>query len=279
MAQQLKVTNIQRGCVNDGPGVRTVIFLRGCPFSCPWCCNPETLNCSPEYFTDDEKCLLLNGTESRLCSGCERKGGTNSILSCPFSVAVHVFKSYGLESLFKEINRDRSLFVASGGGVTFSGGDPIIHLDALIPLLSELNASGIDVCFETTLFYKNQELLSASMPFIDRFIVDLKLQGVNYKPDYIGLLKDNLGLLRKNNKEIIFRLVHVKGMTVTENIIEVLKILKVDELELLKCHALSESKYRKLGLQFMDLTPEDFEFIQFNNTLNKYGIRTKSLKI
>lgn len=279
MAQQLKVTNIQRGCVNDGPGVRTVVFLRGCPFSCPWCCNPETLNCSPEYFTDDEKCLLLNGTESKLCSGCERKGGTTSILSCPFGVAVPVFKSNGLESLFKEINRDRSLFATSGGGVTFSGGDPIIHLDVLIPLLSELNASGIDVCFETTLYYRNQELLSASMPFIDRFIVDLKLQEVNYKPDYIGLLKDNFGLLRKNNKEILFRLVHVKGMKVKENIIETLKILKVDELELLKCHSLSESKYRKLGLQFRNFTPEDSEFVTFDNLLNENGIDTRILKV
>ena len=279
MGQQLEVTSIQHGCIHDGPGVRTVVFLKGCPFKCPWCCNPETLNSSPNYFIDNEKCITLKGIPSKLCVGCERKGGKRPTHICPFGVSSPTSKQYDTDILYKEIMRDRSLFKTSKGGVTFSGGEPLLHLRALLPLVERLREESIDICAETTIYIKDAELLRSCTQYIYTFIIDLKLQSENYKPDYISVLSSNLELIRANGSNVIFRLVCHKNMKKDVSIINILRSLDIDKIELLKCHSLSEAKYKKLGLQFMDYTPETSLFLEFNAFLNRQGIHTTILTI
>lgn len=279
MEQKLEVTGIQHGCVHDGPGVRTVVFLKGCPFSCPWCCNPETLNSSPEHFIDDEKCILLKGISSILCINCERNGGSISVRSCPFGVLTPTSRLYDTESLYGEIKRDSSLFKTSHGGVTFSGGEPLLHLWKLLPLMEKLREDSISICVETTIYIKDTKALKVGVQYIDTFIVDLKLQSENYKPDYISVMSSNLKLIRMSGSNIIFRFVCHKDIKRDDGIIDILKILDIDKIELLKCHSLSEAKYRKLGLEFADYTPEDSIFQDFNTFLNSSSIQTTILTI
>ena len=97
--KQLEVTAIQRGCVYDGMGVRTTVFLKGCPFSCPWCCNPETLYSSPLFFIDNQKCIKEKGLSSSLCRKCIRNGGFDTLECCPFGVSEATSRLLSVEEL------------------------------------------------------------------------------------------------------------------------------------------------------------------------------------
>lgn len=276
--KQLEVTTIQRGCVYDGHGVRTTIFFKGCPFACPWCCNPETLYSSPAFFLNDEKCLKLKGFISFLCTGCERNGGDISLFHCPFGVYESVSKLYDVHQLLQEIKRDEKVFEKSGGGVTFSGGDPLIHASILRPFLECLSKEGISCAIETTLYFKRTDVFETIIMLIKEWIVDLKLQVENYKADYVDVVSRNLTLLRDNRRDIRFRIVYVDTLKV-EDVFKVLASLSVNTVEVIKCHALSKVKYQKLGLSFTDYSPLEDSYDQFVYGLKDCGINVSQLKI
>lgn len=276
--KQLEVTAIQRGCVYDGHGVRTTVFFRGCPFACPWCCNPETLYTSPSYFLNDDKCLKQKRIVSSLCSQCERNGGNVSLSQCPLGVYEPVLKLYDAHQLFKKVKCDEEVFRKSGGGVTLSGGDPLIHAEALRPFLESLFNEGISCSIETTLYFKQTDTFESIIMFIKEWIVDLKLQVENYKSDYLDVVSRNLTLLRKNGCEIRFRIVHVDTLKV-KDVLKSFTSLHVDVVEVIKCHALSKIKYQKLRLPFSDYSSSEKEYTKFVNVLTTGGIKVKQLEI
>lgn len=275
----LEITSIQRGCVYDGHGVRTTIFLKGCPFSCPWCCNPETQKGSEDFFVDDGKCLRLAGIFSPLCDGCERIGGQRLLSSCPVGVCVPTtLAAMNARKLALEILQDKSLFISSGGGVTISGGEPLLQAKSLIPFLDMIVQEGISIAIETTLYTKDVDKIKSVLPLIDEWIVDLKLQKENYREDYLDIMKRNLGILRTNKKDIRFRLVYVESLKVDEAL-KALAFLEVNTLELIKCHGLSQSKYQKLGLDFKDYTPSEEAYQKFLETLRANNVKTTRLSV
>ena len=267
----LNVISIQRGCIYDGLGVRTTVFLKGCPFSCSWCCNPEALS-GKEYYIDNQKCLKELGVYSLLCESCERKGGARSIIECPFSVCAPIAKRYDSEDLLKELLKDSSLFEQSGGGVTLSGGEPLLQWKPLVPLLSELKAANIHVSIETTLYMRDKQVVEQLIPYIDEWIVDLKLQKEHTKEDYFYVLHGNLGLLRESMSRIAYRLVYVETLQ-AEKVISQLQDLGINAFELLKCHSLAKSKYDKLGIPFMDYTPSDTAYNVFYRKMLEAGLQ------
>ena len=275
---ELEVTSIQRGCVDDGEGVRTVIFFRGCPFSCPWCCNPETIYLSKRHFINEQKCLKQRGEWSSLCIACERYGGLRRIEDCPFGVCTSVSHFYSTEELFVEVMKDKTLYEQSGGGVTLSGGDPILQLDNLLGLLSELHREKISCAIETTLYSRNLKNSFQSIKYIDEWIVDLKLQQENWKRDYVTVVKENLNLLRKDNKRLRFRLVYIDGLP-AELVVDILNELEVDTLEVLKCHALSNRKYEQLGIEFKSYVPTEENYNKFLLILANRSIHVIPKKI
>ena len=273
-----EITSIQRGCVYDGEGVRTTVFLRGCPFSCPWCCNPETLSSSRTCFIDEEKCLLKKGVESPLCNDCVRKGGGVSLEHCPFGVSEPTYRSYTLEELLTMFMRDKSLYQISGGGITFSGGDPIVRVAELLPLFQALHKEGISCDIETTFYIKDESSIRKCLPLINEWIVDLKLQPVNFRKDYDDIMLHNLTMLREAGAKTLYRLVYVETMEAKETIAR-LKKLQVKKLQLIKCHALAETKYRKLSLPFRSYVPSDEAYEAFLAAIIKDGVEAERLMV
>lgn len=275
----LEITSIQRGCVYDGEGVRTTIFLKGCPFSCPWCCNPETLYKNRDFFIDDNKCLKLKQIESVLCKECERDNGQRSIKYCPFGVYACTTQTYKDPLILaQQVLCDKRLFAYSNGGITFSGGEPLMQTSSLLPLLEILAKERISCALETTLYTKDKQTIESLITYIDEWIVDLKLQKENFREDYLSTLQKNLSILRKFNKKVHFRLVYIGTLNLKEVIYQ-LDILRVNRLELIKCHNLSQSKYKKLGLDFTDFTPDNKQYEAFTIALIQNGIQVNQLKL
>ena len=269
---ELEVTSIQHGCVDDGEGVRTVIFFRGCPFCCPWCCNPETIYLSKHHFIDEQKCLKNRNECSPLCVACERYGGLRKIEDCPFGVCMPVSRFYSTEELLVEVLKDKELYELSGGGVTLSGGDPISHLNNLYSFLSRLYEEGVSCAIETSLYASKLNQYSQIIHYIDEWIVDLKLQPENTRRDYLEVLKKNLELLRQIGRIIKYRLVYVDTLRV-EVIMPILFELNIDSLEVLKCHFLARNKYKMLGLEELDYVPSEKNYKNFAQNLTSSGIQ------
>ena len=227
---------IQRGCVYDGPGIRTTVFLDGCAMDCPWCCNPEM------------------GAKG-IAAGC---------------------REYSPSELADVLARDAGLFRTSGGGVTFSGGEPLLQADGLVPVLELLR--DIPVWFETALQVP-AAAVNAVAPYASGFIIDLKLQREMH-PDgkYLEMLRNAFALMGDVRK--VFRLVFVDSVWEDrDRVVEMLRSLGVESLELLKCHNLAASKYAALGLAFRDYTPSGEFFAAFSGLLAQNGVENKMLTI
>ena len=275
--RQLRVTNIQRGCVYDGPGVRTTVFLKGCSLHCPWCCNPETISYEEQYYFDEEKCLLRHGISSKLCEPCEKLNGVRSIHSCPYGVIEPASHDYSVEELFDSLLKDNELYTESNGGVTFSGGEPLLHAEQIVPLLKKIKEKKIHIAFETTLVAKNVDL-KAVIPYIDLFIVDLKLQPQMKLSDisYLDRMKYMVPLLREKQK--CFRLVFVDEVfDYKEKILSKLHELEVNNIELLLFHNLGEKKYQKLAMKNQQFVADGRKAELFRIFLKKNGIDSSLL--
>jgi len=250
----LRITNIQRGCVYDGPGVRTTVFLKGCSLRCPWCCNPETQSFEEEYFINDERCFYLQGGKSELCRSCVRLSGTIPVEECPFGVAEKASVDYNIDSLLQLLLRDEALYNESKGGVTISGGEPLFYAEELIILLKQLKGRGINVAIETSLVAP-KSFLEMLVGYINYFIVDLKLQPQMKLNDsaYVQSINSMISLL--DYEHCIFRVVFVNQMIEEKDLVlKRLQQFRIGKLELLLCHNLALKKYYKLSHANTDYT-------------------------
>lgn len=249
---KIRVTNIQRLCVNDGPGVRTVVFLKGCTLQCPWCCNPEAIHINGYQVFDKGICAYPE--KKRYCNTCERFGGERKLSDCP----VHAFgateSQYTPDEILRVLLKDKMTY-NNGGGVTFSGGEPLLQIQAILPVLQELRARHIHVAFETALFVPAEYIIQA-MPYADYWLVDLKFQFGYVENKEFGILENvidkNLSLLQDNvNADSIhYRMVLMhEAMKNSESIVRKLYLSRVEDVELLEYHSLAENKYRQLMLE------------------------------
>lgn len=217
-SNKLRVLKIQRTCVHDGPGLRTTIFFQGCGLRCLWCQNPEAL--APNTQASPETNLTL-------------------------------------DEIFRQITRDKEYYFKTGGGVTLSGGDPLLQdPDSLIPLLDLLRNERISVAVETSLHvpWENIERLA---PYISLFLVDLKVVGDDALHKRLTKqgsqqIHSNIQKLIAINTNINFRMVMVPGYNDGEEHIkaaaEFLRSIHRDSIEVLKYHNMYEEKAKRLGL-------------------------------
>lgn len=226
--QRLNVLKIQRTCVHDGPGIRTAIFFQGCGLRCLWCQNPEALSLKP--------------------------------MPPP---TVH----YTIADVLEVVLRDKDYYLKTGGGVTLSGGEPLLQdPDSLIRLLEKLKDEKIHIAVETSL-HVPWENISRTAPYVDLFLVDLKVVGDNdlhrkcTKQDS-RLIHDNIRKLLASKANIGFRMVMVPGYNDHEQHIKAtadfLKSVNHKSIELLKYHNMYEDKAKRLGLvrESLNISPE-----------------------
>ena len=256
-----RVFNLQRYSLHDGPGIRTTVFLKGCPARCLWCHNPESQAFGPEVIRVETRCASCGTCEtvcphgapppgSGVCTACGA-----CVEACPAGARELVGRETTADEVMDEVARDRIFFQDSGGGVTFSGGEPLAQLQFLRALLEGARGRGLHTAVDTCGFAPRQDLLDL-VPLVDLFLFDVKLIDDTRHRELTGLptgpILDNLRALVEAHPSVWVRVPIVPGHTDGEADVAAIAAL-VDELpgvrhvSLLPFHATGGAKARRLG--------------------------------
>lgn len=266
------IFHIQRFVLHDGPGIRTTVFLKGCPLKCPWCHNPEGLEPYPELIYRSYQCIhsrkcigacpenaikLINNeisidrTRCNLCDICNKACNSNALEICGQYMTV--------KELISEILADLEFYKQSKGGLTISGGEPLMQREFLINLLKEANKAEIHTCLDTT-GYIYSEKLKEVIKNVDLLLYDVKTLDKNRHEILTGvsnvLILDNLKLCISENIDTIIRIPIIPGYNFVEvekelsESVEWLVGLGIKKFELIPYHKFGEQKYKMLGKSY-----------------------------
>lgn len=263
------IFNVQRFCVNDGPGIRTTVFFKGCPLNCLWCHNPESKIRAPQIMFDASSCVSC-GRCVNVCSNHRiwdsahiylRENCTvcGKCIDVCFSSALNK-AGYGIESadVLQEVLRDNAFYKNSGGGITLSGGEPMAQPKFALEILKSAKENGLHTCMETC-GYSSAENFKAVAPYVDIFLFDWKITECNEHKKYTGVpntrILSNLRLLDSLGAKTILRCPIIP--TVNENsehfkgIAEIANSLKnILQIEIEPYHPLGKAKSEKLGKNY-----------------------------
>ncbi len=270
----MKTSNIfdmKRFAIHDGYGIRTTVFFKGCPLRCKWCQNPEGLSLKPRPIYLKNQCI-----HCRICEKTAKKGQINYdkrpyfhldyegdfqnlVKVCPSGAIQYDSQSYTVSELFEKIKEDQ-VFFRNGGGVTFSGGEPLMQGQFLIEILKKCKEEGIHTAIESS-FYANVELVKEVIPYLDLIYCDLKIFDEKRHEELTGvsskMIKNNIKyLLTSEHKDkVIIRTPLIPTMTATdENITQIVQFI-VElypnvKYELLNYNPLASSKYDLVDLKY-----------------------------
>jgi len=252
MSSNGTIYNIQHFSVHDGPGIRTTVFFTGCPLTCWWCHNPESRSAEIEH---------MNGST--------------------------IGKTYTVQELFDILKKDIIFYDQSGGGVTFSGGEPVSQVDFLSEILKLCHANGIHTAIDTSGF-ADQGSFAKILPDTDLFLYDLKLMDPDLHKKYtsvsnICILK-NLDFLLRNKARVIIRIPLVPEITNTEiNIGLVQEFLgkyhPLPEINLLPYHRTAVGKYEKLNIKSKMTGSRELTKHEIENTLQLFRSSGHQVKL
>ena len=258
------VTNIQRYSLHDGPGIRTTVFLKGCPLRCPWCHNPETLAPAPELVVIETRCMRC-GECVRVCP--ERAASAQSgepircrtcgacVAVCPTAARQIVGQSLRVEDVVREVARDRIFYDDSGGGVTFSGGEPLLQAPFLLALLEACRRAGLRTAIDTCGAAARADLLAAA-PLTHLFLYDIKIIDDARHVEYVGAsnapILENLRALGDVHDNIWVRIPVIPGINDDAgNLAAIARLAAsvrgVRQVSLLPYHATGAAKFPRLG--------------------------------
>ncbi len=295
MGEEIKgrIFNIQRYSVNDGYGLRTNIFFKGCPLRCEWCSNPESQNPRPEFEFVEGSCIGC-GTCVSVCPTGARKDPKNydkdNCISCykcanmcPTDALRIVGKEKTVDELVEEVLREQVFYASSGGGVTLSGGEVLMQADFAAELIDKLHEAHVHVALETSGFatWENASkvLLRADLVLYDLKHMDearhMKYTGVSNKP----ILDNARKLATVSSEKIVYRIPLIGNVNATmENIRAIGEFANkthVNRVDLLPYHTFGASKYEKLGRIYgcADYyTPSEEDLKDYQETLVGMGI-------
>jgi pyruvate formate lyase activating enzyme len=294
------IFDIRRYSINDGPGIRITIFMKGCPLKCAWCHNPESqspqvqklytaskcigaqdcievcpedaLTLTPEgIITDSEKCTL--------CGLCAE--------ACPSKAIEMSGKLYNTKELLAIIERERIHFEHSGGGVTFSGGEPLMHPEFLIEMLDACGERGLHRAVDTCGFVSSEILIEVAKR-TDLFLYDLKLMNPAQHKRWTGvdnqLILNNLKSLSETHAKINIRIPLIKN--VNANIEELTKMAQFiydlpgekPQVNILPYHNIASGKYNKLEMKYNEqnmVAPSEVDILQSVAIFNRFGIEAE----
>ena len=227
MEEYLKTTgrifDIQRFSVHDGPGIRTIVFLKGCFLRCKWCCNPESQKREIEEMTLQGKTKIVGSDVT-------------------------------VEEVMKEVERDRIYYDRSGGGLTLSGGESLAQPEFAVALLKAAKESGINTAMESTGFNK-YEVIEKYLPYLDLYLLDIKHMNSDKHKEFTSvpneLILENAKKLAKDAKRLIVRTPVIPTFNATKeeirDIARYAKSIGVKEMHILPYHRLGKDKYYGLG--------------------------------
>ena len=265
------VTNISRCSLHDGPGVRTVVYLKGCGLRCRWCHNPETLSAKPEIMYIPTKCIhcgrclelcpehhVVDGNDMKFIrEGCIKCG--KCAQNCPAGALEMSGKTMTVEEVFQEVVKDKHYYDSTGGGITLSGGECLLHPEFSAALLKKCKDEGIHTTIETA-SYVSWESVEMVLPFVDLVYADLKIADPEKHREYTG--QDNYKIIENIRKmsgihsNIILRTPLIPGVNDSEEEMAAFaKIINtlgegVQAAELLRYNNLASAKYELIGKEF-----------------------------
>ena len=262
------VFDIQRFCVNDGPGIRSTVFFKGCPLTCPWCHNPESNSFEPQLSYQSDRCSSCRTCATVCPHGVHRFSEYGAHLvdfsrcqacgACVAACPEHALKIYGqemsVEQIMAVLERDAPYYVESGGGVTISGGEPLCSYVKVLSLAYAVKERGWHLCIETSGYGTLRQFKKLS-ELVDLFLLDYKVTGPGAYDRYIGMpeqmMLDNLAAIDAAGSRVVLRCPIIPGYNDNDGhfkrIGELARYGCVDHVEVLPYHDFGRGKARQIG--------------------------------
>jgi pyruvate formate lyase activating enzyme len=292
------VTNIQGYSLHDGPGIRTVVFLKGCGLECRWCSNPECISPKPEigFFkvlcTQCGNCaevchqgaLVLEAgmphIDRQRCTGC---GDCST--ACTYKALVLYGKAMDANEIFNAVKQDKMFYETSGGGVTISGGEALLQPELVADVFKQCHAAGINTCIETS-GNAPASAFKEIIPHTDYVLYDLKIMNPQKHREYTGYPNDrilaNALITAKSNPVTLFRMPLIPGINDNaQNIKEIAEFLNglgenFRRIELMPYHRLGKGKYDSLNKEYTMpgiLAPDPERLEAIKTAFGNHGIK------
>ena len=294
------IFNIQRYAVHDGPGIRTTVFLNGCPLRCLWCSNPESQHIKPQFDFWEDRCIHCGNCLSvcpQFAISKDDKGRKHidsgrcdfcslCIDQCYADALEQIGKSRTVREVLDIVEEDRAFYDESGGGMTLSGGEPLTQARFSYQLLKGARERGIRTAIETS-GYAPWSVWKDFLPYLDLFLYDLKeidpKQHIRFTGISNELILDNFKRLAQTGKLIIVRRPVIPGYNDTLESIHALgqfvqEFETVREINLLPYHRLGQEKYKRLGQEYVlgDMpTMKAEDVAEQRDILLSYGLNVK----
>lgn len=293
------IFDIQSYAIHDGPGVRTLVFLKGCPLRCWWCHNPEGRSTSINLMFFDSLCIKSRNC-IRACSekaiyiddngktAIDRKKCTecgDCTDSCPSSALKIIGREIGLDDLIGEIEKYNNIYSDPEGGVTFTGGEPLAQPAFLHEALKACKERYINTAVETS-GYAPRRTIELILPLVDLFLFDIKVYDDGDSLKYVGvpskIIRDNLKYILSKGKNTVLRFPIIPGITDTDSNVDkwvefVSGVSGLKEIDLLPFHDVEE-KYYRLGLEYkmtVHGAPSSEKLESIKKKFEKVGLKVK----
>lgn len=256
------VSRIQRACTGDGPGYRTTVFLQGCHLHCPWCHNPDYQPFGSRVVKIESRCIACGRceTDQRICRHGKKTNEEcrSCVADCPSGALMMLGALQHVDDVMKVVKRDVDYYQDTGGGMTLSGGEPLLQMDFVLALLDAAHEEGIATAIETSCGVTTCEF-SRVVGKADLYLCDIKASRVAY-PKLIGVAAEqvytNIAMLSEAGCRIIIRVPCVSGINFDEGlaafVAEVAVLKNVEAVELLPYHDMGRGKATRVGLSEPD---------------------------
>lgn len=244
------VFDIKEFSLHDGPGPRVTVFLKGCPLRCRWCHNPEGLKKEPQLMIKHDLCTKC-GKCLKECNHEECKSFKRCIYACPNGLVSVSGKEYTVDALSEKIMQNADFYIQNGGGLTVSGGEPLMQADFVCKLFSQIN---IHKAIQTS-GYSDEEAFIKVIDLCDYIMMDIKIADREKHKEYTGVDNDkilkNFEYLKSSGKEYVIRTPLIPNITDMEgNLKKIQKIIGNSPWEKLPYNKMAGAKYPMVGLKY-----------------------------